>query len=964
MSNDDAMSCDACGAAANSDVSCPYCHNARWCSVECRNGLGWSQHESSCNVMHELSELPSMPYAWQNAVANTGNTWDSQKEPFPAFLVRGPIDQHQLCFTQTVLPAIDKPPASSSSSGSPVKTTAHTFSLSLNGQSCTSEAKLRAPEHMICAESSQHAARTLAQSRAPRPNGKLYWVSERLQQQNEPVLLHVDDVNTFTLTRGNDEARHVSFHFDESAVDVYQEQVYAKLGYGLKQFLASQYRAKGLGTKRSSLSTHYALNPATGDTVVFTVDNKDATTVVVDAEYFAMDSPAPVRLQQQTFSVAPDENNPIDVQALCMAIEDRLDILHHDPDALELRTQLQSHLQTLLDHLHRNDEGTTAIGSDVENILAVRATINALHPLLWSSTQAIDKECIDNALKDFMTMSYAEIQSEVRSTIKEVNEYRASHAKSRDKYRRARKTKIFKGLTRAYRGKKKENAEERLEAMYHAVQLTMINRKWSQSDHNSLQNLVNSMYATLYPESRADPPVVGGPPVLTPSAMNAQIPDRQRVIPLKPIGAWIRQDTLRDGGSDKLVEWFDVDATNVVDPEARKRLTTRKTTTQNVVPKGDLQPDETFYYISPTNKEWTRSTGKTSGTALVKAKDKLNEYTFPLPAASTTPVPPSSVKTSSLLTEGEKKQIFDEMDEYLKQKANEEPSKNTFNAANATYANKLAMLDTAVLKTSFEQRFKKRVDDLFPTSENIDPFMQAVLDKASQTLSDAQYRNLVDLYNRLLNELQPSAQFQFKSKFYSQIALLNPQVTGTAPLPATPDDDDEFESAQDGFDDEDPGQDGGWFNAFKTAASGVAGASGYVLRKMASAAAAVAGGTYRLSKNGASAVAQAGVSAYEKTLSRTNDPDEAERAAERVIRQVAREQYNNTLERNPNYPHPSGFRAARDPSRASGGARNFRFVNASAYDDRSTRKKKERGAYFPYDESLMPNGPAGRRHYY
>lgn len=574
------LTCDACETTMTHALRCPYCQCAdvAWCSAECRAGLGWSMHENECNVIHS-DALPCTPYAWQNTVENVARTWDSQEKPFPAFLVRSSMDK-QLNVTQTVLPAVVAP-QSQREKEDVARIAQHKFSVTLDNGTTQdpqqlSRQPLNAPDHMISGQSTQTSAHAIAGTRTERPRGHSYWVSERvLRTKNGKTSLTLtpNTVNTFSITRNTGAPRAVSFYFDSDAVPTFQDQLYSRLGYGLKQFLAQQYKLKGLGSDsvsvKRSLSTHHAINPETGDAVVFSISGDSHE--LVDLEFYCTKQPAPVRLQQQTFSLTPQENDPVDIQALCMAIEDRLDELHNEPDQ-EARTMVAQY-ETQFDVLHRHLERLTTvdtnIGEDVQRILEVRNAINMTQELLF---EPISAESTQDLVDRWRVTKVKQIKEEVDHAIRNVKKRRKERDNSAAKARSARWTKPFASLKRIWRSKGTKRAENELQKVINALKVIEIDVDRSQAERNEIVK-IRIAAELFFDKSKKEKKVTdatndGRPPAVPPQdaddLTNAEIhmamPERQRVIPLitaAPVGGYFRKKTGDKATDDDVVEWKD-----------------------------------------------------------------------------------------------------------------------------------------------------------------------------------------------------------------------------------------------------------------------------------------------------------------------------------------------------------------------------------------------------------------------
>ena len=356
---EESICCDACGNK-EAPLPCEYCHraNVRYCSRECRSGLGWVKHEGECNVVR-TEQLCATPYAWQNLAPH--NAWEHKMQDeaigadicnrFPSYLVKHDLPD-QLTVKQTVIPAIreSKPIESEHSEEQRVKE--HTFEVFVNGVSAVGKKPLSAPDAMISTHSSNAAAQRLVESRIARPQSRTYWIGTAAAAA-VPIQLKLGDHNVIELVRNGDKekARRVEFFMPENAVEDFSEQVQQRLGQGLKGFWQEQLRWKGLG-KQQGISSHHAFNPEMGDGVVLTVDKE---LKLVDLEFYVARDPKPVRLQQQTFQKTVDDSDSTDIQALAMALED---ILEENPR----HEQAQLHLASLLDFFHnsqRSDDAAT-----------------------------------------------------------------------------------------------------------------------------------------------------------------------------------------------------------------------------------------------------------------------------------------------------------------------------------------------------------------------------------------------------------------------------------------------------------------------------------------------------------------------------------------------------------------------------------------------------------------------------
>lgn len=370
---EESIGCDACGNK-DAHLGCDFCHRSdvKYCSRECRGGLGWVKHEAECNVVRS-EQLCATPYAWQNLAPHAAWEQKMQDEAvavcnkFPSYLVKHDLPD-QLTVTQTVIPAIreSKPVESEHSAEERVKD--HTFEVFVNGVSMTPKKPLKAPDAMISTHSTNAAAQRLVESRIARPQSRTYWVS--VAAAAAATTMKLGGLNVIELVRNGDKdrARRVEFHLPAHAQEDFAEQVQQRLGQGLKGFWQEQMRWKGLGkqTAAAGISSHHAFNPEMGDGVVFTVDKE---LKLVDLEFYVARDPKPVRLQQQTFQKTVDDTDSNDIQALAMALED---ILEENPR----HEQAQLHLASLLDFFHspqRDDAATltkarVAIGEAVRTL--------------------------------------------------------------------------------------------------------------------------------------------------------------------------------------------------------------------------------------------------------------------------------------------------------------------------------------------------------------------------------------------------------------------------------------------------------------------------------------------------------------------------------------------------------------------------------------------------------------------
>jgi hypothetical protein len=487
--------------------------------------------------------LPATPYAWQNLPLNVEGAWESQEHPFPAFLVQSLVSADEMEMKQTVLPAVTKPVASSAEMAS-VKT--HDYTFHVNG--AESGLRLRAPDDMISSQSTNASARKLADARIPRPRGHTYWVGSKALPS---ITIEGDAVNTFTIVR-NGVSRSVSCFVAGDAPETFYEQVYEKLGYGLKQFLGSQYKTKALGSNAKHLfSTHYAINPETGDGVTFTVakGEEDETMRLVDVEMFLTKEPKPPRLQSQTFSLVPREDDPLDIQALCMAIEDRLDDLSGaDAEVWE------NHLQVLLEHydaLQTSDPET--IRSDIAAVLQVRNTIKEVQGMLY---EPIGAESTQDMINRLSTYSTAEILQELNDAVNNVKRRREELAKSSRKQRRARWTKGFAAMKRKWRTAGTARAEKELRKLLNALGIVALDSKWSQDERTDLA--LNRHKAEEFLKSGRFGSIDEPLPDLDTSVNSQLLPERQRVIELKasPIKGFYQPDPTSDD-----VYWFKAKST-------------------------------------------------------------------------------------------------------------------------------------------------------------------------------------------------------------------------------------------------------------------------------------------------------------------------------------------------------------------------------------------------------------------
>jgi hypothetical protein len=389
----DPLLCDACDKpVGDSALGCNVCHDAdtRWCSEECRASVGWVRHEPACNVAKIVPEsaalgktLAAVPYAWQNLA--TEHDWKTQEQPFPGFISLCYDEQAQV---QTRLPGIAGPnPRNNAEKAPAVKT--HSFTLTVNEKPVGTFA---APDAMLSEYSSNPVAQSLAQMRGPRPGGHTYWVgSKALGAINAAsgvdgkIKLAAGMVNTFILGRGT-ETRTVHAYLHPRAQEQFAQQVYARLGHGLRQFADTQYRKKALDVS-DGVSSYYAINPEVGDMVVFTVDKE---LNLADLEFYAARNPSRVPLASKTFRFTPEEDSATHVQALIMALEDRLEQGVGDAD------DIHDHIEVLHDHLRTIRSST--IQGDIAKLVQIRATLEDAHALLRSTATLIGEESSDSIL--------------------------------------------------------------------------------------------------------------------------------------------------------------------------------------------------------------------------------------------------------------------------------------------------------------------------------------------------------------------------------------------------------------------------------------------------------------------------------------------------------------------------------------------------------------------------------------
>jgi hypothetical protein len=386
----DPLLCDACDKpVGDSALGCNVCHDAdtRWCSEECRASVGWVRHEPACNVAKIVPEsaalgktLAAVPYAWQNLA--TEHDWKTQEQPFPGFISLCYDEQAQV---QTRLPGIAGPnPRNNAEKAPAVKT--HSFTLTVNEKPVGTFA---APDAMLSEYSSNPVAQSLAQMRGPRPGGHTYWVGSKAlgaaSGVDGKIKLAAGMVNTFILGRGT-ETRTVHAYLHPRAQEQFAQQVYARLGHGLRQFADTQYRKKALDVS-DGVSSYYAINPEVGDMVVFTVDKE---LNLDDLEFYAARNPSRVPLASKTFRFTPEEDSATHVQALIMALEDRLEQGVGDAD------DIHDHIDVLHDHLRTIRSST--IQGDIAKLVQIRATLEDTHALLRSTAALIGEESSDSIL--------------------------------------------------------------------------------------------------------------------------------------------------------------------------------------------------------------------------------------------------------------------------------------------------------------------------------------------------------------------------------------------------------------------------------------------------------------------------------------------------------------------------------------------------------------------------------------
>jgi hypothetical protein len=400
----DPLQCDACDKVIDgSGLVCNVCHDAeaRWCSEECRVSVGWVRHEPDCNVAKIFpgtssgaadvggKVLAAVPYAWQNLA--TEHDWKTQEKPFPGYVSLTYEERAQI---QTRLPAIAGPNARNNAETSPA-VKAHSYTLTVNDKPVGT---FSAPDAMISEHSSHPVGQSLAVMRGPRPGGHTYWVGSKALATGaggaSGLKLSSGMVNTFILGRGT-ETRTVSAYLHPRAQEQFAQQVYARLGHGLRQFADTQYRKKA--QEPSQVSSFYAVNPETGDTAVFTVDKE---LQLVDLEFYAARKPAPLPLASKTFRLVPQEDDAVHVQALIMALEDRLEQGVGDSD------DIHDHIEVLHDHLETlNSSGgaggaAAGIQTDIAKIVQVRATLEDASALLQSTTALIGEQSRQSILED------------------------------------------------------------------------------------------------------------------------------------------------------------------------------------------------------------------------------------------------------------------------------------------------------------------------------------------------------------------------------------------------------------------------------------------------------------------------------------------------------------------------------------------------------------------------------------
>jgi hypothetical protein len=412
----DPLHCDACDkviAVDAASLTCNICHDAdtRWCSEECRASVGWVRHEPDCNVakIFRVPEafagaaerndsvaaigkvLAAVPYAWQNLA--TEHDWKTQEKAFPGYISLVCDERTQI---QTRLPGIAGPNARNNAETSPA-VKAHSFMLSINDKPLGG-GTFSAPDAMVSEFSSNPAAQSLAASRGPRNGGHTYWVGGKALAGGgaaSGIQLASGMVNTFVLGRGT-EKRTVSAYLHPRAQQQFAQQVYARLGHGLRQFVDAQYRKKA--QEPGSVASFYAVNPETGDTVVFTVDKELR---LADLEFYAARNPAPLPLASKTFTLVPQEDDASHVQALIMALEDRLEQGVGDAD------DIHDHIEVLHDHLvSLKKKGAAGAGStstpiqgDIAKLVQIRATLEDASTLLRSTAALIGEESTRSILE-------------------------------------------------------------------------------------------------------------------------------------------------------------------------------------------------------------------------------------------------------------------------------------------------------------------------------------------------------------------------------------------------------------------------------------------------------------------------------------------------------------------------------------------------------------------------------------
>ena len=268
----------------------------------------------------------------------------------------------------------------------------------------------------------------------------------------------------------------------------------------------------------------------------------------------------------------PRENDPVDIQALCMAIEDRLDQLHDTPgqDAHTMRAQYETQFDVLHRHLERltaagddNDDNddTHNISGDVESIIELRNAINMTQELLF---EPVGAESTQDLVDRLQVMSIKQIRKEFKAAAKNVEKRRNERANSSKKERKARWSKPFASAKRKWRAAGTKRAEAQLRKLINALKIVEVNGQWSNEDQRSLQFIWQTADRFLKSgnplkpttgDTDADwddyttpalPPRDDGDVATTNDEFHMTLPERRRVIPLKtmvaaePVGAFIR----------------------------------------------------------------------------------------------------------------------------------------------------------------------------------------------------------------------------------------------------------------------------------------------------------------------------------------------------------------------------------------------------------------------------------------